>query len=71
MPHSGPGLVLSPNRLLEAVLSGMRRVVRGRWEGPSGPTVTEIVERCRNTVTAAGARGRAGPGTSAPARVGG
>src|SRR5262245_14410329 len=40
----------------------MRPVVRGRLDGPSGPTVTEMVDRCRDAVTAAGERGRACPG---------
>ena len=40
----------------------MRQVVRGRLEGPSGQTVTKIFDRCRDAVTAAGARGRASPG---------
>jgi hypothetical protein len=59
--------VLSHNRLLQAAMSGMRRVVRGRWAGPSGPTVTKIFDRCRYTVTAASARGRACSSERAPA----
>jgi hypothetical protein len=39
----------------------MRRVVRGRWERPRGPTVTEMFDRCRHTVTAASERCRACP----------
>jgi hypothetical protein len=62
VPNSDPGPAPSQNRMLQAVMSGMRQVVRGRLEGPSGQTVTKIFDRCRDAVTAAGARGRASPG---------
>jgi hypothetical protein len=40
-------------------------------EGPNGPTVTEMFDRCRDAVTAAGERCRVCPGESATACVGG
>jgi hypothetical protein len=49
----------------------MKPVVRERVDGQSGRTVTEMFDRCRDAVTAADARGRACPGESASACVGG
>jgi hypothetical protein len=49
----------------------MKPVVRGRVDGPSGRTVTEMFDRCRDAVTAAGERGRACLGESASACGGG
>jgi hypothetical protein len=61
MPHAGPSPAPSHNRMLQAVMRGMRRVVRGLVEGPRGRTVTEIFDRCRDAVTATGERCRAFP----------
>jgi hypothetical protein len=71
VPHSGPGPVPSHNGVLQAAMNGMRPVVRGRVDGPSGRTVTEMFDRCRDAVTAAGERGRACLGESASACGGG
>jgi hypothetical protein len=71
MPDSDPGLAPSPHGVLQAARNGMRRVVRGRWDGPSGRMVTNMFDRCRDTVTAAGERRRTCPCDRATSCVGG
>ena len=65
----GPGPAPSQHGVLQAAMRGMRQVVRGRLEGPSGQTVTKIFDRCRDAVSADGERCRAFPCESAPACV--
>jgi hypothetical protein len=52
-------------------MNGVKPVGQGRVDGPSGPTVTEMFDRCRYTDTASGERGRTCPCERAPACVGG
>ena len=61
----GPDPVPSQHGVLQGAMNDMRPVMRGRWDGPSGPTVTEMYDRCRDAVTSAGARCRACPCESA------
>src|SRR5262249_19040822 len=76
VPHADPGPAPSPNRARQAAMNGMKLVGRGRLDGPRGPPVTEMFDRCRNAVTAAavggvtpGAPRRTSPG-GAPGRAG-
>jgi hypothetical protein len=48
-----PGSAPSPHGVLQGAMSGIRQLGGGRWEGPSGQTVTNIFDRCRDAVSAA------------------
>src|SRR5262245_43490201 len=47
VPQADPGPAPSPRGLRQAARNGVKPVGRGRVDGPSGPTVTEMFDRCR------------------------